>query len=846
MRLRFQTTSLLIAFGLLALGVAGLSIGDMLLPRPYDGVVLAEASDRLVVREVIPGSGADQAGLEPGDVILGMARELVKDKRHAAAVLNQRFIGEEVPYWIESGGERDEVPVRLDRRRVADGSYLYACILGLSFFFIGLFVLVRQPGLRASQVFFVVCGLSLLVLVCRFRPVSYSGIDALVLRLGSLAAVMLPAALLHLYLVFPHPAWLEAIGARWQAAGYLAWLRGLISRFGWPLLYALPLAVAVISSTLDLPLAAGTDLSLSRWPPNDWLAVVFLGLGIGALAGNARLLESRSQRRGTAVVLLGSIFGLLPLLVGLALGLDRRLLFWVGIVPLVLMPLSFTYAIVRFQLLDIRIILRRSLLYTLTTIVVTGAYAGAIALFSSLMSERNETLSRYFPFILALTIVLLFEPLRRRLQEPIDRFFFAEQTRLRQAAMDLGEALTAQVDPQAVVQELVEALPRMASIQFAALYLLRGDRLQRAAGPDHLPKELPVLPKLQRFLERHRGVTRLEQLGMVEARAPEIGKLMRELESAGVEAIGDLASRRRWLGIVMLSAKEGQLPLEREELVLVQGLLHQASLALETGLLLEERTERIELERELQIAARIQADLHPGALHMAKGWQVAAICRPARDIGGDFFTQLPGPHDGANAVVFGDVSGKSVSGALMMMAAHEALHALAMAEPTPERLFDLANRRLYQLGRRQFVALSYLSTNGNGGLRYLVAGQPPLLLRRLDGTVIELPLPGHRIPVGALPASSYESLETPIARGEMVLGYSDGVIEATAPSGEFFGNDRLAEALACAGSHPDDVIRAVREAIDSFTAGGQQYDDLTLIAVGRNATADDSHQERSS
>jgi GAF domain-containing protein len=248
--------------------------------------------------------------------------------------------------------------------------------------------------------------------------------------------------------------------------------------------------------------------------------------------------------------------------------------------------------------------------------------------------------------------------------------------------------LTAKVDPQAVVQELVEALPRLASIRFAALYLLRGDRLQRAAGPSHLPQELPVLPKLQRFLESHRGVTRLEHLGMVEARAPEIAKLVRQLESAGVEAIGDLASRRRWLGIVMLSAKEGELPLEPEELILVQGLLHQASLALETGLLLEERTERIELERELQIAARIQADLHPGALHMAEGWTVAAICRPARDIGGDFFTQLSGPDGSANAVVFGDVSGKSVSGALMMMAAHEALHALAMADPSPERLFD--------------------------------------------------------------------------------------------------------------------------------------------------------------
>lgn len=829
-----RTIPLLIAFGILALGVAVISIGDMLLPRPYDGVVLTNDPDKLVVGEVIPGSGAESAGIEPGDVILGIARELVHDKRHAASMVNQRFIGEEVPYWIESKGKRQEIRVKLDRRRVADGSYLYVCIVGLSFLLIGTFVLIRQPMLKASQVFFVVCGLALMVLVCRMRPASYAGIDAMVLEIGSLATMLVPAALLHLYLIFPRPAWLDStalkLARKSSGRGVVDWLK----RVFWPAIYALPIVVYAISGWLG---AETTIAGLSY--ASAWLVLIYLIAGLLALAANAVRLENRTQRRGTVMVLIGSVLGLTPLVVAMVLGLERKALFWFGIVPLVLLPLAFTYAIVRFQLLDIRIILKRSLLYTLTTVVVTVLYAGAIAVFSSLMSGGNETLERYTPFILALTIVLLFEPLRRRLQEPIDRFFFAEESKLRQAAIDLGEALTAQVDPQAVVQELVEALPRLAKLEFAALFLLRGDRLQRMAGPTDLPDELPLLPKLQRFLESHRGVTRIDQLGMVEARAPEIRDLVRTMEDSGVEAIGDLASRRRWLGLVMLSGKEGQMSIEADELALIQGLLHQASLALETGLLLEERTERIELERELEIAARIQADLHPGELRFAPGWRVSALCRPAKDIGGDFFTQLPG-EQGGNAVVFGDVSGKSVSGALMMMAAHEALHALAMTDPHPERLFDLTNRRLYQLGRRRFVALAYLATNGNGKLRYVVAGQPPLLLRRAGGDVVELPLPGHRIPIGALPVGSYEALESPVAPGEMVLGYSDGIPEAMNPSGEFFGMERLAESLARGGNDPARVVRAVRDAVDHFTAGAQQYDDLTLIAVSRDAPSPDA------
>ena len=84
----------------------------------------------------------------------------------------------------------------------------------------------------------------------------------------------------------------------------------------------------------------------------------------------------------------------------------------------------------------------------------------------------------------------------------------------------------------------------------------------------------------------------------------------------------------------------------------------------------------------------------------ADGWRLAAVCRPAQEVGGDFFTELPGRNDGEHVVVYGDVSGKSISGALMMMATHEVLNALALAHPDPEELLRLANERLYRLAMR--------------------------------------------------------------------------------------------------------------------------------------------------
>ena len=826
----FNPTPLLLAFGLLAFVLAGLSIADMFIPRAYDGLALAaHGGEGLLVREVVPGSGAARAGIRPGDQIVGIARSAVNDLEGAGRALQQVRVGEEVLYLVRKRSRVVEAEVRLDRRRFGDGTYLFSSALGFSFFFVGLFVLLRQPLRRASQVFFLLTTFFLLFLVCRMRLPSYSSVDSFILGIGTVAFLLLPAAFLHFYLIFPRPAMLEALGRR-LGGGRL--VQGL--RWAWPGIYLVPLVVFAVSLRLEPAdgeprLIHGTPLS--HW----WLLVIFMSLGLLALSWNARFLDEARQRRGIVLVLLGSVFGLAPFLVTSLVfhaSLHSRAFFFFGVMPLVLVPITFAYAVVRFQLLDIRVILKKSLLYTVTTALVTGIYAGGIATFNALFRTTKLAATGYFPILLALAIVLLFEPLRRRLQELIDRYFFAERSRLQRAMVDLGEAVSAEVDLQVVVQELVERLPAILRLRFAALYLDRGEKLVRVAGPESLPAELPDLPEIAERLRRGKSLTRIEDLGGLGLTSRAAGELVERLAAADVEVLGDLSSPRRSIGVVLFSGKEGQLSLEREELKLLQGLLYQAALALETSLLLEERTQQAELERELEIAASIQERLLPDDLTFAPGWEVAAVCRPARIVGGDFFAQLPGPDGQGNAIVFGDVAGKSVSGALMMMAAHEVLHALALMEPHPSHLFTLANRRVHGIGRRNFVALGYFGVDGDGTLMYLVAGQPAPLLKRRD-TVEELPLPDHRLPVGALAEGNYEALTATVAPGEVVVGYSDGVLDARSPAGEPFGEERFHDVVASAGASARETVGAVLEALDDHIEQAVQYDDLTLVAVGR-------------
>jgi sigma-B regulation protein RsbU (phosphoserine phosphatase) len=92
-------------------------------------------------------------------------------------------------------------------------------------------------------------------------------------------------------------------------------------------------------------------------------------------------------------------------------------------------------------------------------------------------------------------------------------------------------------------------------------------------------------------------------------------------------------------------------------------------------------------------------------------------------------------------------------------------------------------------------------------------------------------MPEHRLPLGALRFGGHRMLETGLEEGDLVVAYSDGVVEAQSPDGQFFGEDRLAEILEQAPVDPQRAVDYVLEKIDAFTCGHRPYDDVTLLAA---------------
>lgn len=249
--------------------------------------------------------------------------------------------------------------------------------------------------------------------------------------------------------------------------------------------------------------------------------------------------------------------------------------------------------------------------------------------------------------------------------------------------------------------------------------------------------------------------------------------------------------------------------------------------------LMEERVQHEAVERELTIARDVQARLFPATNPYAPFLEAMGVCMPARVVSGDAydFVEVGGGWDAMVA----DVSGKGISAALLMASMHSALRSsylgLARGEvPDPAEILTRLNRHLHLYAEpSRFVTLFLVRYTGNGKLVYCNAGHNPAVLVR-DGRVEWLASGG--LMLGPFPDLVYQSAVVDVQPGDVVCLYTDGLTEAESPTGEQFGDERLARAMrALSGQSPKDVIAALQTEVRTWRAGGEPGDDLTLVVL---------------
>jgi sigma-B regulation protein RsbU (phosphoserine phosphatase) len=395
-----------------------------------------------------------------------------------------------------------------------------------------------------------------------------------------------------------------------------------------------------------------------------------------------------------------------------------------------------------------------------------------------------------------------------------------------QTLLELVRALTRAEGPDEVAQLLGLTLAgQWAASRYAVL----------AARPGHLPvvrqKNVAVgwpaawMPALSGLPDAMRVEALVE------------GDLREILGAQRLEVVYPLRSAAGTFGVAAVGPRPGGLAYGDSDLEFGAGLVAQAAVAFENAWHLRELLEKKQIERELALAASIQQNLFPAELPRLHGCDVAAVNRPARQVGGDYYDALAvdaaSPGDRCVFCV-ADVSGKGIAASLLMSNMQATLRALLGREASLAELARCTNELLYLStpGNKYVTAVLFAIDPATGACSYVNGGHTEALLLRAGGLVEWLPATG--LALGMFPGMTYDERLFQLESGDLVALYSDGVTEALNPDEDEFGTERLMDTLRrVAGRPAREVVAVVLEEIERFAAGAPQYDDITLLVLKR-------------
>ncbi|MFN2372090.1 MAG: SpoIIE family protein phosphatase [Candidatus Krumholzibacteriia bacterium] len=777
------------------------------------------AVHELRVVSVRPGGPAAAAGLVPGDRVAAVGDRSVANMAEFYAALAAASPHAPLPVTVTRSGDvalAELLPVRPTRGAMI--RHYSTWVTGLAFLAIGWWVFLQRGDLVARN-FFALCFIFAFFLsdVPDHPAPAYMHVKD---HLRTLMQYLLPAYFLRFFLLFPSPD-RRAPRAATRRVQRLLLVPGLV-------LFA---AGALLEPLLGQ--APGTPAHGALQAASLAYSLAFFLAGLVVFARRALRRDRPIQRTKMLVVLSGLAAGLLPFLAAMVL---------VNLVPdaaegpwptlalsLVLVPVSFGLAIMRYGALDAAFVVRAGLTYGLLTLLLLGAFFLVVFGLGTLLSRVFAVSAYPVLLVIAAGSSLAVQPLRRLVQDWIDRTFYPARRVHRRAVARLGDELAGLIELDDVVATLGRRLRDLYRPAGFAVHLSAGPGRDFAAadGGPALPPESALAQLLGR-LRRPVFTEEAEDLLFTgDADASSLSLLTR-LDAV---LLVPLVSGNRLVGFLSFGVKGGGALYSQEDLHNLRGLALQAGSLLESRRFYRDVLEQQRLEAELAVARDIQARLLPTGPLVTPAYAIAGRNVPCQAVGGDYYDYFL-RENGHLALAIADVAGKGVPAALLMTSLCTSFRREAEGGDAPaavvRRLNALVGERVTP-GR--FVCFFFADLDPACGLlRYCNAGMdPPVLLRPGGGHHQRLRKGGPVL--GAAADHPYREGVLQLADGDQLFLHTDGLTDERNPSGEFFDLERLLAAVAAAReAAPDAALDQVFAAVEAFGAGSES-DDKTAILL---------------
>jgi serine phosphatase RsbU (regulator of sigma subunit) len=260
------------------------------------------------------------------------------------------------------------------------------------------------------------------------------------------------------------------------------------------------------------------------------------------------------------------------------------------------------------------------------------------------------------------------------------------------------------------------------------------------------------------------------------------------------------------------------------------------AVTIEHASLFKEVLSKLRMERDLSVARDVQMSMLPSSCPEIEGYQIAASSTPAREVSGDFFDFID-IDEGKMGFVIADVTGKSVSGALVMTASKSVFRLLSEDQLSVGEIMKRANRQIKKditKAKGMFVALLYAVLNmDDKSLGMCSAGQTqPILLSAKTGEATLIETEGDAFPLGIIDDADYQETQLQLESGDMAIFYTDGVVEAMNKKEKMYGFERFLEVIKDNnGLDADTFLAKLIDDINSFVGKAEQHDDLTIVVI---------------
>jgi sigma-B regulation protein RsbU (phosphoserine phosphatase) len=571
-----------------------------------------------------------------------------------------------------------------------------------------------------------------------------------------------------------------------------------------------------------------------------------------------RVAASPDFKRRLRIALLGATIGFTPVFV---LGVIARIrqieveelfpswVFGTAYLLLFVFPLTVAYVIVVQRALDVRVVIRQGLQYTLArrgVIIIQACLSVALLILVAAVVTSQSASPRFAVVIMAIGLMLIFvlNAASHRVAIWIDQRFFREAYSGEQILSDLAEKVRTMVETRALLEMVTRRIADSLHVPQLIVFLENAASYVPAYSIGYVgPLDAAFSNKSAtvKFLAQQKEPARIyfDDANSWIFQLPEMTDDERDkLARLKLELLLPLLVKDALTGFISLGQKLSEAPYSSSDLRLLSSVAAQTGLALEVSRLTtamgREIAQRERLNRELEIAREVQEHLFPQRQPAVLGLDYFGQCRPAREVGGDYFDFLELP-DNKFGVAIGDVSGKGISAALMMANLEALLRAQAhITNELPLLMMRVNNLLCDASAAGRFATFFYAQyVPSSRQLCYVNAGHnPPVVIRR-DGCDYQTSRLDAGGPViGLLRDVSYQQGYFALQPGDSVILFTDGVSESMNSLNQEWGEEQLIEsAKACYDLGASQALNRIMDKAVAFAEGAPQHDDMTLVVL---------------